>query len=297
MVEASFVELLRQAMPTTRHAALDAVPGLESLLRERFEAGRAAWPRVAVEPAAWVAQLARHLPAKLDTALGAVHPDLYLAVGLSLGDAEALSTFLQVFVPKLKAIIARRKDVSSLQAEEVLATLEDRLLFSGPEGSRIGNYSGRGALEGFLRAAVVNQLLNRMRSKHTEGELSDELAASLIAPDQTPELAMLAKTSQQAFVTAFTSAFRSLPPRERALLRLHTFEKATIDDIGRLYQVHRVTAYRWLEEARTHLGEVTRERLRDAIGMSHDAIETFLQRLPSRLEVSLERMFQSVPPK
>lgn len=49
---------------------------------------------------------------------------------------------------------------------------------------------------------------------------------------------------------AIEDAAAELAPRDRALLRLHLVERASIDDIAALYRVHRATVARWIQSAR-----------------------------------------------
>ena len=294
MKSRSLSAMLLEHLAPARRPAVEAIDGLEAVLKARYDAGKAAWPEVKVSADAFVTHLARHVAVRAGKGIDVLHTDFYFAVALTLADPKALEMFSRVLVPRLRAVIERRSGVSTLQADDVLATLEDRLLVNGPAGSRIANYSGRGSLDRFLRAAAVNQLTNRLRTSKTEGAMSDALAAALIDPRQNPELAALARDSKAAFATAFQAAFRSLTPRERVLLRLHTFESATITDIGRMYQVHKVTAFRWLEEARDHLKTATRAALRDRLEIDEGELNSFLRQLPASMEHSLKTMFQTL---
>src|SRR5206468_8965856 len=114
------------------------------------------------------------------------HDDFYLATALKLGNPKAFDAFHRIFTPKLRATVERRAaSLSSAVADDVLATIEDRLLVNGPEGMRIAHYSGRGPLLGFLRAAAVNQLMNRLRTPESE-PLGEAVTSQMIDRGRSP---------------------------------------------------------------------------------------------------------------
>lgn len=275
-----------------RRPALEAIADLEARLERALEAGRAAWPQVALDAKAWVEHLAVHLGDGPERALEALHSDFYLAAALTAGDRVALDLFTRVHLPRLKAVLQRRSPGSGI-VDEVLATLEDRLLVSGPNGTRIAHYSGRGSLDRFLRAAAVNQLMNKLRTPQADG-LSEGLASSLIDVHENPELSVMSRDAREVFAAALQAGFQSLPDRQRLLLKLHTFENATINDLGRMYQVHKVTAFRWLEEAREQLRAATVKHLREHHRVPESELESFIRQLPPSLEASLKTIFRSL---
>lgn len=285
---------LVNAAPAAIRPQLEAIDELEASLVERYEHGRAAWA-VNVSRDAFATHLAGHLGAEPQKAISGLHADFYLAVALSQHDPAALELFGRVVLPRVRTMLERRAP-SAPVVEEVMVSIEDRLLVSGPAGGRIAHYAGRGSLERFVRAAAVNQLMNRLRSPQGES-LDDALAGALIDPRQSPELATMSRDARAVFFGALGAAFQSLPSRDRLLLRLHTFENATINDIGRMYQVHKVTAFRWLEEARTHLRVATLAKLRESHALPESEIDSFLRQVPGSLEISLKTMFQSLEPQ
>src|SRR5262249_41683920 len=66
---------------------------------------------------------------------------------------------------------------------------------------------------------------------------------------------------RREFELAFREAVQSLSDRERILVRQHFLDGVSVNDLGRLYRVHRATAGRWLERARDALLAATRARL------------------------------------
>jgi RNA polymerase sigma-70 factor, ECF subfamily len=81
--------------------------------------------------------------------------------------------------------------------------------------------------------------------------------------------------------------------RQRNLLRQHILDELTIDDLARLYRVHRATCARWLADARADLGKQTRKRLMSALGMPTSDVDSLLRFLDSDIELSISRILMS----
>jgi RNA polymerase sigma-70 factor (ECF subfamily) len=75
-------------------------------------------------------------------------------------------------------------------------------------------------------------------------------------------------------------------------LRQHILDELTIDDLARLYRVHRATCARWLTDARLELGKGTRKRLIAALGVKSDELESLLRFLDSDIELSISRILK-----
>lgn len=71
---------------------------------------------------------------------------------------------------------------------------------------------------------------------------------------------------------ALREACLELPSRQRAVVRLAFVDGASADEIAAIYQVHRVTVWRWLQEAQELLRDGVRRRLR--LAMSTDSLAT-----------------------
>ena len=87
------------------------------------------------------------------------------------------------------------------------------------------------------------------------------IAQHAISQDD-PEVEYMKRTYSNEFKAAFTEALTGLGPREQTLLRYHHVDGLNIDEIGAIYRVHRVTAFRWLEKAKEQLVRTTLEVLR-----------------------------------
>ena len=82
--------------------------------------------------------------------------------------------------------------------------------------------------------------------------------------------------------------------RQRNLLRQHILDELTIDDLARLYRVHRATCARWLADARADLGKHTRKKLVVALGLANkDDMDSMLRFLDSDIELSISKILMS----
>lgn len=284
-------EMLIATAPRTLAARLDA-DRLGPQLEDRYHQGRAAWPSLEVSRSSWAGHLAKHLAPQVERGLEHLHPDFYFAVALVENQPAALALFVSHFRPKLTALLSRGG--AAAVAEDVVATVEARLL-TGPDRA-ITKYSGRGSLERFLSAVVSHQLLNTVRGKRPQTPLTDQLVEQLVTDDAGPELAAVIRDARRVFGDALHSAFRALSSKERLLLRMSIVERTTLEQLGALYGVHKVTAFRWLEEAKLQLKNGTRKVLRDVHALSETEIDSLLGGASS-LEASLRTMFASVEPQ
>lgn len=67
-------------------------------------------------------------------------------------------------------------------------------------------------------------------------------------PGGDPELSHLKATFAAEFKFALTLAIDELSVRDRNLLRQSVLDGLTIDQLGKLYRVHRATAARWVDD-------------------------------------------------
>jgi RNA polymerase sigma-70 factor (ECF subfamily) len=269
-------------------AALDA--RIDAALDEAWQKARAAWPGVEVSERAFFDYLGQRLPAQGDalSALAQLHAaDLYLACACAAGDAVALRRFEASCVSQIDAVLARRGHAPDV-IDEVKQIVRARLLVGGARDrtSKIAEYSGRGALVGWLRAIAVRTALNLVRAEKRSAAGRDELLLDL-TDGQHPELSYLKDRYQEAFAAAFRGALASLEPRDRLLLRQHTLDGLTADQIGALYGIHRVSAFRWLARARDRLQAATRRHLIESLRIAPAELESILRLIESRIDISL----------
>lgn len=267
---------------------------MDALWRSGFERGGRSWPTVKLGYERFCARLAQlgHAADSLPEHVEAV----YVCAASGLGDDAACRAIEERYFGSLRSAIARvdgRKDF----IDEVLQ-LQRVHLFSG-EAPRIQTYTGRGPLERWLRTVAMRlafrQKKARARQRSRESEAPDLAATPTFASRRgdggdEPFKAVYAR----AFEGALEEAFRTLTSRERAVLRLHFAEGMNIDEIGRVYAVHRATVARWIAGYREGLAKSVRGRLETKFGqLTRDEFDSLFSLVYEQLDLSVTALLRN----
>jgi len=256
------------------------------------QAGRAAWPGVALDDAAIEARLCDRLRDDPETRLDDLHDgDLYLAFALAGGDPAAVRAFEDKLVPQIDVAL-RRMRLAGGTSDEVKQALRFELLV-GDGSPKIADYAGRGELAAWLRISATRKALKLIRKGDREETLDEVLLDHWPAQTPDPRHKHLRSQYTAELKRAIRESFGALEVRQRNLLRQHILDELTIDDLARLYRVHRATCARWLADARAELGRGTRKRLIASLGMPSDDVESLLRFLDSDIELSISRILIS----
>jgi RNA polymerase sigma-70 factor (ECF subfamily) len=159
---------------------------------------------------------------------------------------------------------------------------------------KIASYSGRGPLRRWLRVVVGRMLLEVL---HAREPLADdwEIAALPVATDN-PELAYLKARYRAEYKQAFADALAQLGDRDRTVLAQYHVDGLTIDELGAMYSVHRVTASRWVLKAEAMVRDCVLAVLRVRLGLSTADLREVTQLVRSQLSLSLARTLGPRPP-
>jgi RNA polymerase sigma-70 factor (ECF subfamily) len=254
-------------------------------------AGRAAWPTVTLADDRIRERVVARLRNDPGTQLEELRDgDLYLAFALALGDGAALRAFEDTLIPQID-IALRRLRLAGGTADEVKQALRVELL-AGPE-AKIGDYAGRGELAAWLRISATRKALKLTRRADREESLDEILLDHWPASTTDPGRKHMRATYTDQLKKAIREAFGALEVRQRNLLRQHILDELTIDDLARLYRVHRATCARWLVDAREELGRHTRKRLTESLGVGGEELASLLRFLDSDIELSISRILMS----
>jgi RNA polymerase sigma-70 factor (ECF subfamily) len=255
-------------------------------------AGRAAWPDVALTEDAIRERLAARAAEDPETRIDGLHDaDLYLALALATGDAAAVRAFEDKLVPQIDVAL-RRMRLPGGAADEIKQALRFELLVS--DGApKIADYAGRGELAAWVRISATRKALKLIRRGAREETLDEILLEHWPAGAPDPQRAHLRERYTTELKHAIREAFAALEVRQRNMLRQHILDELTIDDLAKLYRVHRATCARWLADARAELGRGTRKRLVGALGMPAAELESLLRFLDSDIELSISRILIS----
>lgn len=253
-------------------------------------AGRAAWPAVELTEGAIAERIASRLREDPEAQLDGLHDaDLYLALALAAGDKTALAIFEEKLVPQIDVAL-RRLRLAGGTADEVKQALRFELLV---DDQKIADYAGRGELAAWLGVSATRKALKLVRKGDREETLDEILLDHWPASTPDPERKLLRARYTAGLKRAIHEAFVALEVRQRNLLRQHILDELTIDDLARLYRVHRATCARWLADARADLGRATRKHLIAALGVRSDDVDSLLRFLDSDIELSISRILIS----
>jgi RNA polymerase sigma-70 factor (ECF subfamily) len=257
---------------------------------------RESWPSVFVDEARFRAYVLSRVEGGEAGGLEGVRgAELYLACACDAGMPEAVAALEHRYFHEVNQAVARLRGSSPEFAAEVLQKLRIRLLVGEPGAPRrISDYLGRGPLAGWLCTAGVRLALSQLRQEERLGPLEED--ALLASPLADPELVAIRDRFRAEFKTAFAHAVRTLEPRQRTSLRMNVLEGLNIDQIGRVFSVHRSTVARWLSAAREQLLDQTRDQLAHRLRLSERSLDSLLQLVDAELEVSLEVLLRSQTP-
>jgi RNA polymerase sigma-70 factor (ECF subfamily) len=297
LVTESLVRPFLAAVPAELRPALESIPDLDRRLWTLVAEGRAAWPDLALDAGRLVAFVARHVTADLaEAALDGLRPaDLYLACACAHGDVQAIAAFDRDYIKEVDIALARMR-VGASRLADVKQLVRQRLFVGGgtagapTSAGKIAEYGGRGDLRRWVRSVAVRTCLNDLRKGKREVLVDDDhlIAQHAIAQDD-PELEYMKRTYASEFKAAFTAALAQLGAREQTLLRYHHVDGLNIDEIGAIYRVHRVTAFRWIEKAKEQLATATLDALRARLKLPAAELDSVLRMIRSQIHLSLVR--------
>jgi RNA polymerase sigma-70 factor (ECF subfamily) len=264
------------------------------VLAAAWSAGRAAWPAVALDEGTFGGHLAATLEARATDDPRAVlagldGAGLYLAAAILAGHpaaARALADLWPSIEPALRTLGADRT-----RLDEIRQRVLEAVVMGGERGPAIAGYGGRAELRSWLRSVAVRTALKAWARERPAQSLDDDDDLAGLVDD--PELAHLKATYAGAVVTALREALSTLAPRGRTLLRLHYLDGLTVDDLGRMYNVHRATAARWVAGAREEVFEETRLRVEANLGLGEESAVSIVRLVQSQLALSFQRLLAS----
>jgi RNA polymerase sigma-70 factor (ECF subfamily) len=262
----------------------------EATLRALCAEAAAAWPDVVVEPHEVVSLLASKLAGDDPIPItAAALTELHLAIACARGDNTAVAAFDRAYLEVVPQALASMK-LPKATVEDVRSAVRDKLLLAEDKSPRILDYAGRGRLRGLIQVSATRTAIDRIRLEEREAELP---ARELVG---TTDVAMSLIKAQYraAFSDGFARAVASASRRDRNLLRLHFLGGVTLEQLAKMYDVHRATVVRWLAAARDAVFAATREHVATQIAAPTEELDEMFDLVKSRVELSVERLLASV---
>src|SRR5262249_53039665 len=115
--------------------------------------------------------------------------------------------------------------------------------------------------------------------------------SGVVAAGEDPDQRLARRTYHEALEAAFVLAAERLSSRDKNVLRYGLAEGLSIDQIGAIYGVHRLTAHRWLQQARATFAEQIRAVMMERLRMSPSEYGSMVRLVMSQFDVTIARVF------
>ena len=216
--------------------------------------------------------------------------DLYLACACVTGCPGAAELFLERYGDRIATYLGRLGSNRDLVDEVRQTVLVRCLLGDAEQPPAIASYSGRGSLEGWVRATAVREALALERQRDRHVELTASATESPLEADV--ELSQMIGHYREPVVRAFTAATTALPREHRTLLRLHYVYGLTTADLAQMFRVSRATLVRRISEARDSLLERLEGELFGAAGVPREDCKSVLRLVKSQIDLRLSSLLR-----
>jgi RNA polymerase sigma-70 factor (ECF subfamily) len=281
-----------RALPTGEAPAHPDLAGLEAALLTLCARGRGAHPGLSLDDAVFVRHLARCGASLAAGGASTCAEDLFLACA-ALTDAPGAVNALRAGHRQGIAGYLRAIEKLETTVEEVEQRLWELLLVGGAGGPpKLGSYSGRGSLAGFIGILAQRIALDGGRQRGAEARAVAKMAAEVNAVAGDAELAFIKLRYKDGLEQAIRDALGLLDDRERMILRMHTIDGVTLDRIAKVYGVTQPTISRWLAEARARVFAGTRRLLRERLRVSEAEFDSIADLVVSQIDVSVSRILR-----
>lgn len=235
--------------------------------------------------------------------------DLCLIIACERNDEKAWEDLVKNFDATVKS--AARKISSNAEDAEDLAGSIWAELFGlkrdkdGKLKTKLSYYSGRGSLQGWLRAVVSQLAIDGFRkdSKFVQVEearefenLANDSAANsdnaqIIQSSANPEEFFSAKQTQKDVSDALRQAIDALDAEDKLILKLYYFDDLKLKDIGAALSFHEATASRKLARIQTEMRKSVEKILIKDFGWTPEETKRHLSDAALKLDIGLEKMF------
>jgi RNA polymerase sigma-70 factor (ECF subfamily) len=269
-------------------AGLPRAESVASELARCYEAGRAAWPLLALDREAFERYFARHTSQTPPERPYAA--DMYLACACANGNDAALAALERLLAGDVALAVASIDSSRAFVQDTLQATRERLLVRVGGQPGKIGDYGGRASLKSWLCAVAVRLAISRLRRKGEQRQKPFDAESDRRLARGGPEFEYLRGRYKGAFEDAIRSAVEQLSPKERMLLRLNVAEGMSVDRLAAIYQVGRSTAARWLASARRTLLEKARRELHVRFPLTSTELDSLGADMRSQLDVSIAKL-------
>ncbi len=179
--------------------------------------------------------------------------ELAMARACARGNEAAWEVFLTRYREKLYGAahsIASEDSAARELADSLYADLYGTRSADGRRISKLDSFTGRGSLEGWLRAVLAQEYVNRYRRQQRLVSLEEQTdaGAQFRAAERDPS-----QVHDPRLEEATDQALAALPGEDKFILAGYYLDERTLAEIARLLGVHESTVSRRLERITTTL--------------------------------------------
>jgi RNA polymerase sigma-70 factor (ECF subfamily) len=249
-------------------------------------------PGLQLQATDFAAYVAHRLPGygAVEVELARLHAaDLFLAMGCAEGDPHAVRTFDRDFLPLADAA-GRKLRLDDAGCDELRQQVRMKLLVGSAETPpKIANFAGTGALRSWVYATALRTGLNELRriGRAPVPAGDEQLLVAMPDSGDDQELRYMKALYQNEFKRAFKAAIASLEDRLANVLRHYYLDDMTLEEIGRLYRVHKTTVMRWVNRAHALLEAETKRGMIEHLQLQPSEVESVLRLIQSGIQLGL----------
>jgi RNA polymerase sigma-70 factor (ECF subfamily) len=249
---------------------------------------RTAWPSITVEEAVFLAAVEEHVSSP--EALAQVRaPDLWLACAARAGHAQAVRIvdgYLDRIAPAVRAT-----GLAPHELDEVMQLLRTRLFVDdGPLRAKLASYAGRGPLEHWLRIVAVRWAREWRGSQARRDQLVETFTSAIVQNSaDDPDLVLIREKYGALFRDALAVALAALDDDDRELVR-RVVAGTSPGELGTALGVHRTTALRRLDKARSVLRDGIKRELVQRLAIDRLAADSLLRLYDTGFELGLDSL-------
>lgn len=281
--------LLARAANTRGLGANDLLPRVKSVIDKTFGGDAAHLP----ETRAFIESL--HID------------DLCLVLACERGDEQSWQELFANFGSTVRAaarkITANTEDAEDL-ANSIWAELHGlKINASGKPAGKLGYYSGRGSLAGWLRAVVAQLAIDAHRKisrlvqieedrdfENLAHEADVQERGKFHATEENPEKSLIEKRATQETEVALKKAIAELDAEDKLLLKLYYFDNLNLKQAGAILGFHEATASRRIVKIQTNLRKRVEQILQTERGWKLDEIKQVLANATNILQTDVEKI-------
>lgn len=194
---------------------------------------------------------------------------------------------------------AMRSACNASEGQEIADSFLSELFLPSQTGSsegekKIGQYSGIGSLEGWIKVVIARQSIDRIRAQKRQVPIDDlEVEPPSLDQSARTDSRILEHDKQRALQmvsSGLTEALRHLEPQQKIILQLYYLQQVTLKEIGAFLKVHESTASRKIDRLKTQLLASVSDHLQEKFKIKKREVRHLIGLARSHIELDLKQI-------